>query len=271
MATGLVINTNTSASQSAANLATNNGMLQKSLIRLSSGFKINSPGDDAGGLAVSTKMEAALKRNIAAQNNIGNAVSFLQTQDGALSTMSGILQRISELKILYEDKTKNDSDKTNYDKEFKALQSQLINLQGEKFNGVSVFESSADQTFNVVTSEDGSQLVTVTKSYANDSALQTITGASDLDGINISDTTISIENLATLRAQNGAETNRLDAASKMLVINKINLEAANSRIKDVDIAEETTQFAKANILTQSSTAMLSQANALPQIALKLLG
>lgn len=266
---GLVINTNSGASDAAANLSRSSSMLQKSLIRLSSGFKINRPGDDAGGMAVSMKMEAAMKRNAAANNNVGNAISFLQTQDGALSTVGKVLERISELKLLNEDATKSTSDKANYDTEFTQLKAQLVNLQGEKFNGVSVFANSAT-TFNVVTSDDGAQTVSVTESNLN-GGISAITGAANLAAITVANTTTAIENVATLRAQNGAESNRLEFASGMLTTNKINLEAANSRIKDADIASESTAFAKNNILTQSGTAMLAQANAVPQVALRLLG
>lgn len=265
----LVINTNSSATTSAANLSASNRMLQKSLVRLSSGFKINNPGDDAGGLAVSMKMEAALKRNQAANNNIGNAVSFLQTQDGAMDTVGTVLQRISELKLLNEDSTKSSADKANYDTEFTALKAQLVNLQGEKFNNVSVFANSAS-TFNVVTSDDGAQTVAVTKADIN-SKISTITAAANLAAITVANTTTAIEGVATLRAQNGADTNRLEFAANMLVTNKINLGAANSRIKDADIASESTTFAKYNILMQSGTAMLAQANTIPQVALRLLG
>lgn len=265
---GVVINTNESASFSAANLNASNNLLKKSLVRLSSGFKINSPGDDAGGLAVSMKMEAALKRNTAAQNNIGNAISFLQTQDGAMATIGGVMERISELKLLNEDATKSTSDKANYDTEFTQLKAQLVNHLGEKFNGVSVFANSAT-TFNVVTSDDGAQTVAVTKSDI-DASIATITGAANLAALTVADTTTALEGIATSRAQNGAETNRLEFASKMLVANRINLEAANSRIKDADIAAESTAFAKYNILLQSGTAMLAQANAVPQAALRLL-
>lgn len=266
---GLVINTNSGASDAAANLNRSSKLLQQSLIQLSSGFKINRPGDDAGGMAVSMKMEAAMKRNTAANNNVGNAVSFLQTQDGALSTVGEVLERISELKLLNEDATKSTTDKANYDTEFTQLKGQLVNLQGEKFNGVSIFANSTT-TFSVVTSDDGAQTISVSKSNLN-GAISTITGAANLAAITVTNTTTAIESVATLRAQNGAESNRLEFASDMLTTNKINLEAANSRIKDADIASTSTAFAKYNILAQSGTAMLAQANAVPQVALRLLG
>lgn len=269
MAQGLVINTNFAASTAASNLARTNAMLQNSITRLSSGSKINRPSDDAGGMAVSMKIDAAIKRNMAANNNIGNAVSFLQTQDGAMNEVALVVQRISELKLLYGDQTKSSSDKTNYDTEFTQLKAQIINLQGEKFNGVSIFANSTT-TFNVITSEDGSQTVAVDKADLN-SKISTLTAASSLASLTVSDTTTAIDGISTLRAKNGAETNRLEFAADMLTINKINLEAANSRIKDTDVAQTSTEFAKYNILMQSGTAMLAQANAAPQIALRLLG
>lgn len=265
MADGLVINTNIPATAATASLKTNNTLLQKSLDRLSSGSKINL---SSAGVAVSMKMVAALQRNQATKNNTGNAVSFLQTQDGAMSTVAIVLQRISELKLLNGDSTKSTSDKANYDTEFLQLTAQIVNLQGEKFNGVSVFSTSGS-TFDVITSDNGTQIVTVTKSNAS-AAVSTITDAVDLDAITVANTTTALEIIATLRAQNGAETNRLDFASEMLTTSKVNLEAANSRIKDTDIAAESTSFAKYNILMQSGTAMLTQANIVSQAALRLL-
>src|SRR3954467_4068245 len=127
----VVINTNYSATVASNNLATSNTMLQRSLNRLSSGSKIVNPSDDAGGLAVSMKLPAAAKRQGAVSSNIGNAVSYLQTQDGALKVTAKILDRVSELKTLYGDSTKNSNDLANYDAEFTALQSQLTSLATE--------------------------------------------------------------------------------------------------------------------------------------------
>src|SRR3954469_21159267 len=149
----VVINTNYAATVASNNLASSNAMLQKSLNRLSSGTKIVSPADDAGGLAVSMKLSAAAKRQGAVSTNIGNAQSFLQTQDGALKITGKVLDRMSELKTLYADPTKNSTDLSNYDSEFTALQSQLTALTTEKFNGVSLFGSTS-LTFSAT--EDGS-------------------------------------------------------------------------------------------------------------------
>lgn len=266
---GVIINTNVAAIDATNNLSSSSSALQKSLNRLSSGFKINSPSDDAGGLAVSMKMTAALKRNSVTQDNIANAISFLQTQDGAMKTTSKIMERISELTTLYSDVTKSSSDKANYSTEFTQLTAQLTQIQAEAFNGVSMFATSSSN-LSVAVTEDGSQTVNIAKANMN-SAVSSITSASTLSGITVANTATAINSIATLRATNGAQTNRLNFASDLLVINRTNLAAANSRIIDTDIAKESTEFARYNILVQSGTAMLSQANASSQIALRLLG
>ena len=268
----VVINTNYAATMAANNLANSNSMLQKSLNRLSSGSKIVSPADDAGGLAVSMKLSAAAKRSGAAMTNIGNSVSFLQTQDGALQTTGNVLNRMSELKTLYSDPTKNSSDLANYDAEFTQLQSELTSISGEKFNSVALFGTSG---INTQVSEDGTQSVALTgqnisSSSAGVGAL-TASTVTSLASINLTDITNAIQNVASMRATNGAEQSRLGFANDLLTTNKANLESANSRITDVDVASESTQLARWNILVQSGTAMLSQANTSSQSALRLLG
>ncbi len=269
----VVINTNLAATVAANNLAASNAMLQRSLNRLSSGSKIVSPADDAGGLAVSMKLSAAAARQGAVEDNISNATSFLQTQDGALQVAGKILDRMSQLKTLYGDATKNGTDKANYDSEFTELQSELTSISSEKFNGVSLFASTG---LTVAVTEDGSTTSAVTVKGRNlsdsTSGVGTLTAstASTLADVNLSDVTDAIQNVATFRAQNGAEQSRFGFATQLLTANKANLEAASSRITDVDVAQESTQLARWNILVQSGTAMLSQANQSAQIALKLL-
>jgi len=268
----VVINTNYAATVASNNLAASNSMLQKSLNRLSSGSKIVNPSDDAGGLAVSMKLSAAAKRSGAAASNIGNSVSFLQTQDGVLKVTVKVLDRMSELKTLYADPTKNSDDLANYDSEFTQLQDELTSLADESFNSVDLFDGS-DLTVEV--SEDGSQTVTVSGKDLTDtsSGVGTLTdsGVTSLADIDLTDITDAIKNVATMRATNGAEQSRLGFAGEVLTVNKANIEAANSRITDVDVAEESTQLARWNILVQSGTAMLSQANQSAQVALKLIG
>jgi flagellin len=266
----VVINTNYAATVASNNLAASNSMLQKSLNRLSSGSKIVNPSDDAGGLAVSMKFSAAAKRSAAASANIGNSTSFLQTQDGVLKVAGKVLDRMSELKTLYSDPTKNSDDLANYDAEFTQLQSELSSLTSEKFNGKDLFGASQ----SVAVSEDGGQSVALASKDLADSSsgVGTLTdsGVTSLSDINLSDITDAIQNVATMRATNGAEQSRLGFASEVLTVNKANLEAANSRITDVDVAEESTQLARWNILVQSGTAMLAQANQSSQVALRLI-
>ena len=264
----VVINTNYAATAAANNLAASNTQLQQSLNRLSSGSKIVNPADDAGGLAVSMKLSAAATRSGAANINIGNSTSYLQTQDGALKVTAKILDRVSELRILYQDPTKNASDKANYDAEFSQLQLQLTSIAGEKFNSVNLFANA------LVTqvSEDGTQTVNLSaKNLATDPGVAAMTGSvTGLAGITQANVDAAIQGVATMRATNGAEQSRLGFAGELLTVNKSNLEAANSRIVDVDVAAESTQLARWNILVQSGTSMLAQANSSAQMALKLL-
>ena len=240
-------------------------------------MKIVKPSDDAGGLAVSMKLSATINRTAAVNTNIQNAQSFLQTQDGAFQTVSKVLDRISELKILSEDVTKNTNDIANYNTEFKQLAEQLGSLSSQPFNGVSLFAGAGQTaTLDVATSEAGAALgaskVAIDKASLADAITAPLTtSATELTSVVIDTITSAIEKVATLRATNGAQSNRLSFASEMLTINKQNLEAANSRIIDVDVAEESTKLARYNVLVQAGSTMLSQANASSQTALQLLG
>ena len=268
----LVINTNTAATSAANNLNASNAMFKGSLARLSSGSKITNPSDDAGGLAVSMKLSSAINRTDKVNENIQNAISFLQTQDGALKTGTKILDRISELKTMYEDVTKTADDKAHYDSEFTELVSQLQNLDDESFNGVNLFAAN-DGDITVATTESGGGGITVSQADFNQASsdVATITAETSLADVTITNVTDAIQEVATMRAVNGAQQSRLQFASETLNTNRINLEAANSRIIDTDIAAESTAFAKANILVQSGSAMLAQANSSQQVALRLIG
>jgi flagellin len=218
-------------------------------------------------------LSAAAKRQGAALANIGNATSYLQTQDGALQVAGKVLDRISELKTLYTDPTKNTSDLANYDSEFTALQAQLTALTTEKFNGVALFGTNS---LTVSVTEDaatGSAVTMAARDLGNTGTGvgSVSTGVTTLGtGLALSTVTAAIQNVATMRATNGAEQSRLGFASQLLTTNKANLEAATSRITDVDVASESTQLARWNTLVQAGTSMLSQANGSAQTALKLL-
>jgi flagellin len=262
----LTINTNMSATAAAANLNHNNSLLQKSLARLSSGSKITAPADDAGGLAVSMKLDAAISRTDATSTNVANANSFLQTQDGGLKSASQVLNRVAELKTLSTDVTKSASDVANYDAEFTALKAQLTSTAASTFNGVSLFGGGS---LSVGISEDGVQTQNITQADLATN-VTAITGAANLGALSTATITTAITNVATSRAQNGAESSRLSFNADMLATNRTNLEAANSRIVDTDIASESTKMARYNILVQGGSAMLAQANSTSQSVLRLL-
>ena len=421
----VVINSNSAAAIAANNLAHSNAQLQTSLNRLSSGSKIVNPSDDAGGLAVAMKLTAASDRQSALQSNLGDAVSYAQTQDGALQVAGSILDRISELATLYKDPTKNTTDLANYNDEFTQLQSEMTALGGATFNGISLFgtgsltvattddlstsgsialaqqsllSGSGTSTFltdfassgensldpskwtdastaggstsvsggvltlngttgsgeihsvatptgafdltmdvnvdNGATFSFGDYLVegnsadpgsnglaantwttigmhvaangtvtvsgdaqidlpgswsnsdtlylqafggnaqvrnlSITSPPAGASNVGTVTAATSLGSLSLSTVTAAIQDVATMRAQNGAEQSRLNFASTLLTTNQTNLESAISRISDVDVAQETTSLAKWNVLVQAGTSMLTQANQSAQIALKLI-
>jgi flagellin len=290
----VVINTNSAASLASYNLSNTNVNLQRSLQRLSSGSRINSSFDDAGGLAVSMKLSASIRRTEATQANVGNAISLLQTQDGVLKSADKVLSRMSELATLAQDVTKSSTDLSLYSTELTQLKGQLNLMLSEKFNGISLFSEGATtgaaidtdidlstngNTLVVVTSHDGDQTVGITRADLNAIAYD-ITDATSTNALNITSTSnaqtavdtiqTAIQNLATLRANNGAEQSRLTFAAEMLSVNKINLEAANSRIIDVDVAAESSELARFNILQQAGTAMLAQANQSSQSILRLI-
>jgi flagellin len=282
------LNTNTASMAAAYNLNNVNVNLQRSLQKLSSGSRINSSFDDAGGLAVSMRLSASIRRTEATQANVNNALSFLETQDGVLKTAEKVVSRMSELIQLGADVTKSSTDTGLYQTEYESLQDQLVSMLGEEFNGVSLFATSGlaatgDGTLEVVTSEDGQQRIDI--SQLDMGAINEIVGTNSTSGTIIADDvfasatgaaaaisniTEAIQTLATLRATNGSQQVRLTFAGDMLAVNKTNLEAANGRILDVDIASESANLARLNILQQAGTAMLAQANQSSQSLLRLL-
>ena len=279
----IVINTNTAASLASYNLSSTNVNLQRSLNRLSSGSRINSSFDDAGGTAVSMKLSASIRRTEATLANVNNSLAFLQTQDGVLKNADKVLNRMSELAMLATDITKSPADLSLYDTELNQLKEQLNLMTGEMFNGINLFSSGAvglstAPTLSVVTSHDGLQTVGISQADLQDISVDV--GTTAADGVDITTTAnataavetlqTAIQELAQLRAYNGAEQSRLTFAADMLSINKINLESANSRIVDVDVAAESSQLARFNILQQAGTAMLAQANQSTQSILRLI-
>lgn len=266
----MVINTNITAQVSANNLKTSQSMLTKSLARLSSGSKIVSPADDAAGLAVSSRLDAQVQRLDAARSNVANAVSFTQTQDGYLKKISKALDRMSELAILSLDVTKTDADRDLYDAEFGQLSSYVNSAASKDFNGVSLFSNIS---LNVTVDSEGNTfgmggIDLTAAAYADATTASVDTTVNAMAALTAVKTAIT--QLSTERATIGAYQARLNFTSEQLSVSKENLSAASSRIRDVDMAEESTEFARANILVQSGTAMLAQANSVPQNVLRLL-
>ncbi len=246
--------------------------LSKSLARLSSGSKITSPADDSAGLAVSMKLTAQMARIDGATNNVGNAISFNQTQDGYLQKVGDALNRMSELSVLAQDITKSTSDRTLYDQEFQTLDKYITDVGTKDFNGVSLFSGASlnvtvDSEANLY-AMSGVNLGATATTYATlaSDSIQSLGGAATA----LTDVKAAINQLAADRASLGAHIETLTMYSDQLGTLKNNLSSANSRIMDVDVAQESTRYAKYNILVQSGTAMLAQANALPQSVLKLL-
>jgi flagellin len=267
---GLVINTNTSAEQTSALLERSSTSLSKSLQELSSGSKVNSPMDDSAGLAVSMNLTEQMGDNSAASDNVNNAVSFNQTQDGYLQQVNSALDRMSELSVQAQDVTKSNSDRALYQQEFTTLATYINNVATQSFNGVSLFSGN---TLQVTTDGNGDMFsnsgvnlgASVYAGLANDTIATTAGAVTAMN-----DVAAAVTRLASDRAIIGTNEETLTNYSNQLETLNNNLSAANSQIMDVDVATESTIYAKQNILVQTGTAMLAQANSQPQIALKLL-
>jgi len=252
----VVINTNTAATIASNNLSASNAMLQKSLNRLSSGSKIVNASDDAGGVAVASRLTAAAKRSGVVAGNISNAVSFLQHQDSVFKTIEKMVNRQSELSALYDDKTKSDADLALYETEFDALGEQIDTIEALTWNDdVNLIGTSLD----VTVSENGDDV------YSIGNAVGGFTTGSIADGV-----TDDLAAIAEARATNGAEQSTLGFYAELNSASKANFESAASVILDVDVAQESTQLARWNTLVQAGTSMLAQANATTQNVLSLL-
>ena len=262
----VVINTNTAASIASSNLSASNAMLQKSLNRLSSGSKIVNASDDAGGVAVASRLSAAAKRTGVVSQNIGNAVSFLQMQDSALKTVGKMLERMSELQALNADNTKSTTDQALYGTEFTALKNSLSAMTDDKVNSIDLMGTAG---FVVSVNE---QLDSATTGDAINVGVASLVGASTsaLSITNVTTLNTAIQTIAGYRADNGAAQSNLGFQLELQSAAKINQEAAVSRIMDVDVATESTQLARWNTLVQAGTSMIAQANGSTQSALQLL-
>ncbi len=267
-------------------------LLGRSLNRLSSGSKIVNPADDSAGLAVSSKLDAQSLRVQAAITNVQNAVSYLQTSDDFMGGMNKVLSRMSELSTLARDITKSPSDVAVYQKEFTSLQDQLRTTIGGttteiggtagvttptgEFNGTQLFGSTAGVTIAI--GQAVGQTITIPTANLRTGAMLDLI-QQDSSGnytLTFNDPTAldkianTVQQVATQRATFGGVQSRLSLTAATLQVESENLSSTVSRILDFDVAQESTQMAKYNILVQSGTAMLAQANQAPSSVLKLL-
>jgi len=275
----MIISSNLAAQSAANDLTNTSAALSKSLAKLSSGSRIVNAYDDAAGVAISLRFDAKIERANAARDNVANAMSFTNTQDGYLKRVSKTLNRMSELAMLSLDGTKSDGDRTLYQNEFTQLNDYIANVGGKEFNGVSLFSSS--NVVSVIDSEGtasinmtGVNLLSATYAAVVGSTIPLVAPSSIATTLAatgaLSSIRTAITQLAGDRATIGAFQSRLNMANDELAATIENFTAASSVIKDVDVARESTEFSRQNILNQSTTAMLAQANQLPQSVLRLL-
>ncbi|MGX4640574.1 flagellin N-terminal helical domain-containing protein [Massilia sp. SYSU DXS3249] len=267
------INTNTASLNSQRNLSTSQTSLTNSLQRLSSGLRVNSAKDDAAGLSIATKMDTQVRGMSQAIRNANDGISLAQTADGALATATEAMQRMRELAVQGANGTNATEDSANLKKEFDALAEEVLRLaQDTKFNGKNILADDAVD-IDIQVGADNGDTISI---KATD--LETI--ASAIGAADLSDATGSIAALDTLdealasvtelRADLGATQNRLSYSISNLQSSVENQSAAKSRIMDTDFAAETASMTRGQILQQAGTAMLAQANSLPNGVLALL-
>jgi flagellin len=260
----LRVNTNVEAFNAHRNLEGTQTKLSKSMQKLSSGLRINSAADDAAGLAISEKMRSQIMGTAQAQRNAMDGISLVQTAEGAYNEMHSILQRVRELAVQAQNSTLSTSDQVAIDQEVGQLTAELTRIAGNtQFNGLQVLSGSF--TLQVgADSGSGNQISFSLSSFG----FSTIGSASSAGAISAIDAAIT--SVSASRSTLGAIQNRLEHAVSNLGVYQENISAAESRIRDVDIASETVNFTKLQILSQSGTAMLAQANSAPNNVLSLL-
>ncbi len=264
------IGTNVSALNATFYLGLNNDSLSKSIRRLSSGTRLADPSDDAAGVAVSGRLDATVKRLAAAVEGSQNLISYAQTTDGFLKTMQEQLTRMSELAQRATNGAFGSADRGNYSTEFEILKNQIKQFATNAvFNGSRLFPESATFVTVAINSEgsvDTFQTLPITFPSMESSSIGTVDAA--ISAITVITSTLNI--ITTRRATVNTDISKFNFHISNIRTERINIEAANSRIKDLDVAAESTALAKANILLQASTAMLAQANTSQQTVLQLL-
>jgi len=271
----MFINTNVGAMNAHRNLTGNNSAMNKTMEKLSSGYRINRAADDAAGLAISEKMRFQINGLQQAQRNAQDGISLIQTAEGALTEVHSMLQRINVLANQASNGTLGSVDRGKIQLEITQLLNEISNIAANtKFNEIGLLSSAGKITFQV--GVENGQTISVSTNGMGAAKL-------GINSINVADKTgagastaiklvkAAIEKVSEQRATFGAVQNRLEHTINNLGVNQENLAAAQSRIRDADMAAEMTSFTKNQILVQAGTSMLAQANSVPQNVLKLLG
>jgi flagellin len=264
----LRIQTNIEAFNAHRNLVSTSEGIGKAMERLSSGYRINRAADDAAGLAISERLKAQVKGIGQAQRNVQDAVSVVQTAEGALNEVHSMLQRTRELAVQYKNGSLSESDKTSIQSEINQLASEVAQIgEDTEFNGIKLLNEATTITFQVG-ANDGETIsvATVSLGKAVESKAFELGGEEDLKEIDE-----AIESVSSQRAEFGAVQNRLEHTLNNLSIYQENLSSSESRIRDVDMASEMVEFTKLQILQQAGTSMLAQAQQSGSSVLKLLG
>jgi flagellin len=269
------INTNVVSLTAQRNLTTSQSSLSTSMARLSSGLRVNSARDDAAGLAIAERMQAQVRGMNVSIRNANDAISLAQTAEGAVGKISDMLQRMRELAVQAANATNSDGDRENLDAEYQELGAEITRtLEATQFNGLQILGSNAGSlTFQVGANTDNTVDISTTD-LTSDSTITAVVSGSIVDVASarsaISNIDDALDTINSERALYGASQNRFEAIIATLQVATENQSAARGRIMDADFAAETANLSRAQILQQAGTAMVAQANALPQGVLALL-
>ena len=274
---GLRVNTNVTSINAQRNLSAVTERLGGNFRRLSTGLRISTAADDAAGLAISERLRSQVRSLEQSKRNANDGISLVQTAEGALNEVSSILTRLRELAIQSSNGSVSNQDRETLDEEFQSLVSEVNRIgRSTEFNGIKLLDGSATSvSFQVgfgTTAGIDTLSVSLSAALSTSLSLQSLDiGSGGATTTAISNIDSAINTISSLRGTLGAVQNRLGSTINNLAITTENLASAESRIRDVDVAYETAQLTRNNILQQASISVLSQANAQPQSALQLLG
>jgi len=273
---GLRVNTNVISINAQRNLAAVTDRLAGNYRRLSTGLRISTAADDAAGLAISERLRAQVASLDQAKRNANDGISLVQTAEGALNEVSSILVRLRELAVQSANGSVSNQDKDTLDQEFQSLTDEINRIgRSTDFNGIKLLDGSTSsvsfQVGNGTTAGIDTLSISLTPSLSTSLSLNSLDiGSGGSTSTALTNIDAAINTVSSLRGSLGAVQNRLGSTINNLAVQVENLSAAESRIRDVDVAEETANLTRNQILQQASIAVLSQANALPQAALRLL-